>query len=361
MQLFQSGYFYPTYLPYFRQLSRGDTSFSSMMGTLLADRTDASHILAPVLTGDPSAFYTRTADRHLQQLWAREHGMSSRASDEDILIAQIEEHRTEVYYDMAPMLRSQGFLKRLPGSVRRTITWFAAPDPCPNLDQYDLVVGNFPGLAKQHEERGCRTAFFSPAHDPELDTYAANTDRPVDVLFVGSYSQHHRKRNELLLSLVDMASECKVAIHLHASRRVKLAESPVGRLLPLAKERRPESLRRIANGPLFGRSLYEAMSRAKICVNGSVGMAGKERGNMRCFEAMGAANLLLTDEGIYPEGMAAGETLVTYDSTEDAIAQIRRLLADPTVMERIAGAGHRMISTRYSKSRQWDDFRNLVA
>ncbi len=361
MRLFQSGYFYPTYLPYFRQLSRRDATFDAAMRTLLADRTDASHILAPILAGDETAFYTRSSDRHLQELWARAHGMARPASDEDILLAQIEEHRTEVFYDMAPMVRSQDFLKRLPGSVRKTITWFASPDECSTLHQYDLVVGNFPGLAKQHAERGSRTAFFSPAHDPVLDDYAANTDRPVDVLFVGSYSQHHRQRNELLLRLLDLASECTLGIHLHASRRVKLAESPLGRLLPLAKERRPEALRRIAQGPLFGRSLYAAMSRARICVNGSIGIAGKERGNMRCFEAMGARNLLLTGEGIYPHGMVAGQTLVPYVSTDDAIAQVRQLLRAPEQLERIATEGHKMIANRYSKARQWQDFQALVA
>jgi hypothetical protein len=361
MRLFQSGYFYPAYLPHFRELSRRDTTFAQAMQTLLADRTDASHILQPILAGDDSAFYTRSSDRYLQTMWAREHGMSRRASDDEILLAQIEEHRTEVFYDMGPMLRGPDFLKRLPGSVKKTITWFAAPDPCPNLDQYDLVVGNFPSLAKQHEERGCRTAQFSPAHDPALDAYAANQDRPVDVLFVGSYSQHHGRRNALLFGLVGLAGEFNIAIHLHASRRVRLAESLLGRMSPLAKEGRPEALRTIAKGPLFGRNLYAAMSRAKICVNGSVGIAGNERGNMRCFESMGARNLLLSDEGVYPEGMVSGRTLATYSSGDDAIAKLRELLAAPEQLERIAGASYEMISSKYSKKQQWEDFQSLVA
>lgn len=287
--------------------------------------------------------------------------MPSRVTDDEILLAQIEAHRTEVFYDMGPMLHGQDFLKRLPGSVKRTITWWIAPNPSPFLNQYDLVVGNFPAILEGHQQRGCRTAYFSPAHDPALNEYAANLDRPVDVIFVGSYSQHHRRRNELLSGLAEISSEYEISMHLHISRRIKLAESPLGRMLPLARDRRPGVLRKIAKGPLFGRDLYEAMSRAKIALNGSGEIAGNERGNMRCFEAMGCRNLLLADEGIYPGGMDAERTLLTYSSTSDAIAKIRSILRDPARLERIAAAGFETVSSRYSKEQQWRDFQEIAA
>jgi hypothetical protein len=361
MRLFQSGYFYPAYLPRFRQLSQKDSTFVAAIRTLLDDRTDAAHILLPVLAGDASAFYTASGDRYLQRMWAREQGMPRRSSDDDILLAQIEAHRTEVFYDMGPMLRGPGFLKRLPATVKRTIAWWAAPNASPSLAQYDLVVGNFAGLRKQHEKRGCRTAFLSPAYDPVMDAYAANEDRPVDVIFVGSYSQHHHRRNELLAGLAELAGQRNVAIHLHLSRRVRLAESLPGRLLPLAKERRPEALAKLARGPLFGRNFYAAMSRAKIAVNGAGEITGEERGNMRCFEAMGCGNLLLSDAGIYPPGMVPDESLVTYSSSADAIRRIEALLEDLPRLQRIAAAGHKAVSTEYSKARQWTQFQALAA
>jgi spore maturation protein CgeB len=55
-------------------------------------------------------------------------------------------------------------------------------------------------------------------------------------------------------------------------------------------------------------------------------MAGADRGNMRCFEALGSGSLLLSDDDNYPEGMRDGETIVTYNSPEDAVRQIRTLL-----------------------------------
>jgi spore maturation protein CgeB len=82
-------------------------------------------------------------------------------------------------------------------------------------------------------------------------------------------------------------------------------------------------------------------------LNGAIDMAGADRGNMRCFEALGAGSLLLSDEGNYPDGMRDSETIVTYNSPEQAVNQIETLLEDSEIRLRIARAGHEMVSTRY--------------
>lgn len=294
-------------------------------------------------------------------MWADEHGMKAAASEDDILLAQIEDHRTEVFYDMSPSLHAADFLRRLPGCVRRTLTWWAAPNPGPSLSQYDLVICNFPNLSRQHEARGCKTAYFSPAHDPVMNEYAANPDRPIDVLFVGTYSRHHVQRNRLLLEIAKLGNDWRLSMHLQNSRLTRLAESTLGRLLPLGKYRRPAEIRAIAGGPLFGRDFYATMSQAKIAINGSGEIAGMQRGNMRCFEAMGCRNLLLTDDGIYPDGMQDDRTLVTYSSVEDAQVKITALLRDPQRLHRIARDGFAMITKDYSKERQWAHFQELAS
>ena len=70
---------------------------------------------------------------------------------------------------------------------------------------------------------------------------------------------------------------------------------------------------------------------------------------------------MLSDHGNYPQGMNNGETMVTYQSPEDAVRQIKMLLDAPELRSSIAGAGHEMISTRYSKEVQWKRFEALVA
>jgi hypothetical protein len=72
-------------------------------------------------------------------------------------------------------------------------------------------------------------------------------------------------------------------------RLCRLAESPVGQLLPLAKHRRPQAIRAISRPPIFGRDYYQVLADAKIVLNGAIDMAGTDRGNMRCFEVLGPA------------------------------------------------------------------------
>ena len=93
---------------------------------------------------------------------------------------------------------------------------------------------------------------------------------------------------------------------LDASRLTRLAESPLGRLLPLRKHRRPDAIAKIAKAPVFGRELYELIGTSKIVLNGAIDMAGQDRGNMRCFEAMGCGALLVSDDGHYPRGNETG-------------------------------------------------------
>lgn len=360
MRLFQNNYVYPSYLPILHTLPGGSGSFAEQIDAFRRDRCDAMHTLLPALEGDRSAFLTNSSDETLQRQWAREQGMRPRISLDEILLAQIEAHKTEVFYDLGPMTHGEGFLERLPGSVKRKIAWYAAPSPPSNLASYDLIVSNFPTILEGYAKLGCRTHFFFPAHDPELDVFAANAHRPIDILFVGTYSRFHQRRAALLEAFAQLASSRSIVFHLNRSRLVKLAESPVGYVLPLAKHRRPAAIRKVSAPPVFGLALYRLLSQAKIVLNVAVDMAGSERGNMRCFEVLGSGALLLSDSGRYPDGMEPGRTLVAYDSPEDAVAKAEAMLAAPAALAAIAAAGHRMVSTLYSKKRQWQCFLELV-
>jgi hypothetical protein len=71
--------------------------------------------------------------------------------------------------------------------------------------------------------------------------------------------------------------------------------------------------------------------------------------------------LLLSDAGNYPEGMRDDRTIATYNSPEQAVMQVRRLIQDSERRLRIARAGHEMVSELYSKVAQWQRFEALVA
>ena len=360
MRLFQNSGIYPSYRPRFDRLSAHTTDFKGRVDTFLADRYGACHFLKPVLDHDPSAFFTNADDEILQRRWASEAGMSKKSSAEGILLAQIEDHRAEVFYNMDPMRFQSAFVGRLPGCVRKSIAWRAAPSPNVDFSAYDSIICNFPSILETFQRAGCRTASFWPAHDPDMDAYAVNAERPIDVLFVGGYTQYHRKRAELLEAVAALNGRHSVVMHLDRSRLTRLAEALPAWTPRLKMHRRPEAIRAASKLPVFGVDLYRTLSRAKIVLNGAIDMAGDDRGNMRCFEAMGCGALMLSDVGRYPQGMVDGQTMRTYASAGEAVTAINMLLADSTGRNEMAARGHRMLARDYAKETQWQAFQQLV-
>jgi glycosyltransferase involved in cell wall biosynthesis len=361
VRLFQNARYYPSLRPRVRELTKHSSTFAGKIDAFLNFRYSAAHILQPIDQRAEWAFFTNGDDESVQRLWAREHGLSARASRVDILKAQIEEHRTDVFYNHDATGWDDAFVRNLPGCVKASICWHATPFLGVPFASYDMVVCNFPSVLAEIEKLGARTDYFSPAYDPEFAPYAERQDRPIDVMFVGGYSRHHQRRAEILEAVAQLAGSHNVVYHLDRSRLCKLAESPLGQLLPLSKHRRPPAIRTVTQEPKFGRDYYEALSKAKIVLNGSIDMSGNHRGNMRCFEALGSQSLLLSDKGSYPDGMKDGETLVTYDTPEQAVAQINAMLENPERRLVLARAGHEMVSARYSKKVQWRRFEQLVA
>ena len=360
MRLFQNSGVYPAYYARRGRQPSGPATFTAQIALFLDDRYGAAHFLAPVLEGDDTAFFTNGDDEVLQRTWAREKGMPGKMGLAEILLAQIESHRTEVFYNLDPMRYGSEFVRKLPGCVRKTLAWRAAPSPGADFGAYDRVVCNFPAMLKGYEARGWKAAYFAPAHDPVMNEYGGNEDRPIDVLFVGGYSRHHTRRAAVLEAVACLGDHYIIEFCLNRSRLTRLAESPVGYLAPLGKYRRPRAIRAVSHEPVFGRDMYERISQSRIVLNGSIDMAGEERGNMRCFEALGCGALMVSDAGIYPQGMEAGVTMKTYDGSADVVSVIESSLTRPEETKRIAARGFAMVCSTYSKAGQWAEFQRLV-
>jgi hypothetical protein len=356
MRVFQNNGLSRGFRTYFSHRKRY-RSFAAGLAEFLDTRFSAMHILKPVLSGDPNAFYTNGDDVHLQQLWAREHGL--RTDDlEQILLAQVEHHRTETFYNLDPMRYSSAFVRKLPGCVKTTVCWRAAPSGNLDLTGYNLVICNFPSILEDWRRKGCKTGYFFPAHDPEMDAYANLRSDDLDLIFVGGFSRHHTNRG-LALRVVASMPNLRMRLHLEDSRLTQL-----GNLLwfmpGLNAHRHPRDIRKIRARSLYGRDLYAALAGTRIVLNGAVDMAGDDRGNMRCFEATGCGAVLLTDAGRYPEGFVDDETMVTYSSPDQIPSLVARLTTDVSRASSIAQAGRAMVRHRYSKERQWAKFQELV-
>jgi spore maturation protein CgeB len=96
-------------------------------------------------------------------------------------------------------------------------------------------------------------------------------------------------------------------------------------------------------------------------LNGAIDMAGEDRGNMRCFEAMGCGALLVSDVGNYPPGMEDGQTMQTYRSLEHAPELISACLDNWSQSAETARRGRGRISSLYNKASQLQRFVELVS
>ncbi|MEH2625594.1 hypothetical protein V1292_003649 [Bradyrhizobium sp. AZCC 1719] len=360
MRLFQNSGLYPSYLAHLNQLAAKASSFAERRRIFLDDRFGALHFLKPVLEQEPEAFFTNGDDEILQRHWAREQGLPGKPTLEAILLAQIEHHRTEVFYNLDPVRYPSAFVGKLPGCVRKTFCWRAAPSGNADLTAYGAVLGNFPSILESWRQRGCRAELFFPALDPLMDEYG-HGERTIDVLFVGGYSRHHTARAKTLEQVASLAGTRRIVYRLDASRLTRLAESPIGAWLPLQKHRRPDAIARIAEPPVFGRQFYELIGSSKIVLNGAIDMAGTDRGNMRCFEAMGCGALLVSDVGGYPDAMEPGVTMETYGSAREVTEVISRCLRDWPESAEMAERGRTRVAETYSKASQWKQFGDLVA
>lgn len=359
MRISQNIGLYPTYLQRLNQLAARAKSYEERRSIFLNDRFGAPHLLKPILDKSNDAFLTCGGDEILQRLWASENGLPASIALEDILLAQIEHHRTEVWYNLDPIPYGTAFVRKLPSCVKKILCWRAAPSGNADLSAYDAVVGNFSSILDDWQRKGCRVALFYPGLDPVMDEYVSN-ERPIDVIFVGGYSRHHSRRAKVLESVAALASRRNIVFCLDTSRLTKLAETPIGLLPPLRSHRRPAAIRDIAQPPVFGRDLYAAMGRSKIVLNGAVDMAGDDRGNMRCFEAMGCGALMVSDAGNYPAAMESGVTIMTYDSPGQAVELIESSLANPAKTSEMTALGRKRMMETYNKSLQWQSFIDLV-
>ena len=103
------------------------------------------------------------------------------------------------------------------------------------------------------------------------------------------------------------------------------------------------------------------LSRARIVLNPGTDITGDERGNMRCWEALGCGACMVGSAGRYPEGFEPGVHFETFTDAADAVRVVKSLLADEDRRSSMARAGEAMVAQVWSKDRQWSDFLRLVA
>lgn len=77
------------------------------------------------------------------------------------------------------------------------------------------------------------------------------------------------------------------------------------------------------------------------------------------FRTMGCGACMLSDEGIYPDGLVPGVHFATYQDERDVVRKIEALL-ETQDWRRFGKCGNDNMRTHFSKSGQWLAFERLV-
>lgn len=362
MRVFQFHSFYRAYQDYFnaKYPEALTTTYHRRLRLLLNHRFLAPQILLPAFDGDPNFRFTVANDAVLQRQWAREKGLKT-SNPKEILRAQIEDHRTEVLYSLDPNTYDSSFLHSLPGCVKATVCWLASPINSADFSAYHLRLCNFPVFLQKWQSQGLRSFWFSPSHDPAMSHYGGSKARPIDICFVGQYSRLHTTRNRLLEFLSQLSDRFLISFRLMCPKWKRLSYRRFLNRVFLPVPNLPKCLRAVSGPPVFGTEMYELFSQSKLVINAAIDLAENYRGNMRCFEALGCGCAMLSDEGVYPDGLTPGTHFATFKDPDDAISRTEALLGAPTELQRLATAGRTFVEEDFSKERQWLIFQKLVA
>jgi glycosyltransferase involved in cell wall biosynthesis len=318
----------------------------------------------------------------MQKQWAREHGVTYNEATwlTDIVAAQVEHFAPDVVfvndYSTYPASFFRHLRERCP-SIQLIIGWCGAPYRDGSVfDAYDLVLSNIPALVRHFRKGGHQSEHMAHAFDPRvLDRIDAARGPRHNFVFAGSIvkgKSYHNRREQLLRDLVreteleiwsnvDVPSlkarvryQSKNLLHHVGSAsevipklRDTLRELP--RLGPhLARSEAPPrpyvvpEVAARACEPVFGRSMFQLLSDARLALNTHIDLAREHASNMRLFEATGVGTCLLTErQPDLGRLFKPDEEVVAYGSTEEAIERVEYLLDHPDERRRIAKAGQK--------------------
>jgi spore maturation protein CgeB len=279
----------------------------------------------------------------LQAAWAREYGIAgvrslaarvpgltlpaARALLPRVLVAQVDDFDPDVVYvqDVA------GLWEGVRREVRRRgcllVAQLASTAPRDDvLRDCDLVVTACPHWVDPLRARGIDCEYVPLAFDERvLDAVNLDGAREYPVTFVGT------------LRPDDYSRRAQATLE-QACARLQVSVWGVG-----AETLPPGSpILRDYRGEAWGRDMYRVLGNSGITLNRHGDIAEGQAINMRLYEATGMGSVLLTEAAPnLPELFEPGREVIAYESPEDLVAQVERLLDDGDERRRIAEAGQR--------------------
>lgn len=240
-----------------------------------------------------------------------------------ILLEQVKAAKPAVVMVQDLNLVPPGLALEIRKHTRLLVGEIASPlPPRPFVASYDLIVSALPSIVEKASSWGIPALSISLGFDAQWQSDQPASARPIDAIFVGSFSRLQPQTAPLLRAVADRVPGLK--IYGSASQ----------------KTLREAGLTDFYNGPAWGRDMFTLLGRSKVVINRHGSIAGPYAVNMRMFEATGSGAVLVTEgKSNLSDFFAAGQEVLAYETVEEAAELTAAVLADPPRLDRVSAAG----------------------
>lgn len=252
-----------------------------------------------------------------------------------IMVSQILNSKPDVVYFLNINLLNAKIIQQVKDLGIKVVGQHASPLPPKRLYQgIDHIFSAHPGQVEYFTKIGLSATYLPLAfakhlrEDSELRPWK---DRELDVTFVGTFGRHQKSTGPLLRAIAAKVPNLNIFTNTSISHLKRL------------------KLDNYYRGSAWGETMYQVLANSKIAINRHGEVANGYAVNFRLFEATGMGALLLTEEASNIRELFEPDVeILTYDSIQDAVEKIQRVLENPSRYEKVARAGQKRSSSSHT-------------
>ena len=199
------------------------------------------------------------------------------------------------------------------------------------LMNYDLILSALPSIVDTARSWGLQSQWVPLGFDEKWKTVSPASSRPIDAIFVGSFTRLQKSTAPLLAE----AAKLIPGLQIYGTAPQDVLQE--------------WGLEKFHKGPAWGKDMFALLGQSKLVLNRHGEVAGPYAVNMRMFESTGSGALLVTEnKSNLADLFEPGKEVLAYDSPRQAAELARDVLNDPQRLDRIAQAGQQRTLTSHT-------------
>ena len=337
-----------------------------------------------------------------QEQWVNENKISNiNFNEEEVLLHQIKEYKTEILFIFDFTFITKAFLHRVREISKNIIiaTWYGAPiSNQKDLSLCDYVLTNSKNLCYELKNNGIKVNFIPHAFEPSIYKLREFKflQKSIDFSFIGSINDEantHLDRSRTIEHLsretgIQVWSDLDKTSFLNSLRLQVLATrfdftnyisdhsmlKKFAKIYPIKRwselKVRPnlnfknfKSIYKKLHQPVYGQDMLRILGESELTFNGHSLHTGIDSVNMRLFEASGMGTCQLVDDRpILYDFFEPDHEILTFKTVSEAISKSKELLNDDRLRNQIAeNSKKKTLSSHTTKHQviQVLDFLNL--